>query len=88
MIIMYICICNAVTDRQIKEAVKNGATTLIDLEFELGVATGCGRCVESAMELLPRPLVEHVLHATEISRHQREAANDIQARPAAAIAAM
>lgn len=83
MIIMYICICNAITDSQIKKAVENGATTLLDLEFELGVATGCGRCAESAMELLPRPLVECVLQATEISRHQREAANDIQVRPAA-----
>ena len=85
MILMYICICNAITDRQIKEAVENGATTLGDLQFELGVATGCGRCMESAMELLPTPAFETRLHATEISRSRRQAANDMELEvPAAA----
>lgn len=82
---MYICICNAITDRQIKEAVVNGAATLADLQFELGVATGCGRCAESAMELLPTPLLECTLKATEVSRPQRQAANDTQLRPAVAV---
>ena len=64
MILMYICICNAITDSQIKQAVADGATTLADLQFELGVATGCGRCTESALELLPalillRDLFQH-----------------------------
>ena len=85
MIIVYICICNAITDRQIKEAVAQGATTLADLQFDLGVATGCGRCAESAMELLPQPRVACPLQATEVSRVQRQAANDTQIRPAASV---
>lgn len=83
MILMYICICNAITDSQIKEAVANGATTLADLQFDLGVATNCGRCAESAMSLLPAMASDNVLHATEISRVQRPAANDTQVLPAA-----
>lgn len=86
MIIMYICICNAITDRQIKEAVAQGATTLADLQFDLGVATGCGRCAESAMELLPQPLVACTLHVTEVSRVQRHAANDTQILPTVFVA--
>ncbi len=68
MILMYICICNAITDRQIKAAVANGATTLADLQTELGVATECGTCMESAIQLLPPVGLSHVLHATEVSR--------------------
>ncbi|GAA5091163.1 hypothetical protein GCM10023337_16640 [Paenalcaligenes hermetiae] len=78
MILMYICICSAITDKQIKTAVANGASTLEDLQFELGVAINCGRCAESAMELLPVPEFEHHLHATEITRSRRQAANDTQ----------
>lgn len=83
MILMYICICNAITDRQIKTAVANGATTLGDLQFELGVATDCGTCMESAMQFLPAPALEQTLHATQISRQQHPAANDTQLEPVA-----
>lgn len=84
MILMYICICNAITDSQIKAAVASGATTLADLQFDLGVATGCGRCAESAMELLPALASPCNLQATEISRIQRPAANDQQVQHAVA----
>jgi bacterioferritin-associated ferredoxin len=49
---MYVCICNAVTDKQIREAVKSGAEDLWDLRRELGVASGCGSCKEMASEIL------------------------------------
>ncbi len=79
IILMYICICNAITDRQINAAVANGATTLADLQFELGVATDCGTCMESAIELLPAPAdLASALQATEIVRPSRQAANDMQ----------
>lgn len=75
MILMYICICNAITDRQINEAVANGATTLADLQYELGVATECGTCLDSAVQLLPTPNLDHTLHVTEIMRtpHRKSA---------------
>ena len=49
---MYICICNAVTDRQVKECARDGAKSLEDLTLKLGVGAGCGRCRECALELL------------------------------------
>ncbi len=49
---MYVCICNRVTDRQILDAAKQGATTLEALGDRLNVATCCGRCAECACELL------------------------------------
>jgi bacterioferritin-associated ferredoxin len=41
---MYVCVCQAVTDRQIREAAAGGARTLKDLRRDLGVTLDCGRC--------------------------------------------
>lgn len=49
---MYICVCHAVTDRQIRQAVESGARNLKDLRRELGVARDCGRCASCAHECL------------------------------------
>jgi bacterioferritin-associated ferredoxin len=49
---MYICICNAVTQRQVEECARAGASSLDELSFKLGVGTGCGRCRECATDLL------------------------------------
>ena len=49
---MYICICNAVTEKAIRECARNGACSLEALSFELGVGSGCGRCRDCASELL------------------------------------
>ncbi len=49
---MYVCICNAITDTQIREAADAGVTDLWGLQATLGVAAGCGSCKEHAMEVL------------------------------------
>ena len=43
---MYVCICNAVTENQVKNALREGATTLEDLRNTLSVGTCCGCCTE------------------------------------------
>jgi bacterioferritin-associated ferredoxin len=49
---MYICICNAITDRQIVQAAEQGARSPEDLANGLGVGLGCGRCTSCAKTLL------------------------------------
>jgi bacterioferritin-associated ferredoxin len=49
---MYVCLCNKVTDRQIRDAARRGCCRLDDLRVELGVATCCGACAETAEGLL------------------------------------
>lgn len=49
---MYVCVCRAVTDGQIREAAQSGARTLRDLRRDLGVARDCGRCASCARECL------------------------------------
>ena len=56
---MIICVCKAVSDRHIRSAVKNGATSLRDLTRELGVGTCCGKCVPEAKATLSASLDAH-----------------------------
>ena len=49
---MYICLCNAITERQVHESARSGVRSIEELSAELGVAAGCGRCRECAVELL------------------------------------
>jgi bacterioferritin-associated ferredoxin len=49
---MYVCICAAVSDRQIKQAVREGACSVDQLAASLGVGTVCGCCREMAQDIL------------------------------------
>ena len=57
---MYVCVCNAVTDREIQSAVALGAHSLADLKSTLGVATCCGRCEQLATALVGKACRELV----------------------------
>ena len=49
---MYVCVCNAVTDREIRACADLGVVTLEDLRTHVGVANCCGRCAHAAEQLL------------------------------------
>ena len=49
---MYVCICNAITDKQIRKAAESGVEDLWTLQRELGVASRCGSCMEMAAAIL------------------------------------
>lgn len=51
---MYVCICQAITDRQIEKAVRDGAQTFYDLKDQLGVGSCCGSCQEDAEAVIAR----------------------------------
>ena len=57
---MYICLCNAITERDVRECVRRGCCSMDALSMELGVGTGCGKCRPVAKEILdethPEPL--------------------------------
>lgn len=57
---MYVCICHAVTDRQIRNAVRDGARSMRDISRELSVSTCCGKCGVTA-----RQIVRDTLQAPE-----------------------
>ncbi|HEX6364281.1 MAG TPA: (2Fe-2S)-binding protein [Albitalea sp.] len=49
---MIVCVCRRVSDHQIRQAVAEGAVSLECLQFDLGVATQCGRCADCACQIL------------------------------------
>ncbi|WP_280152607.1 (2Fe-2S)-binding protein [Piscinibacter sp. XHJ-5] len=49
---MIVCVCRRVSDHQIRQAVADGAVSLECLQFDLGVATQCGRCADCASKVL------------------------------------
>lgn len=49
---MYVCICQQVTDRDIHDAVAQGAYRMRDLRAQLGVSAQCGKCADCAHALL------------------------------------
>ena len=53
---MYVCICNAVTDKQIRARAREGCTSLRQLSKETGCATTCGKCARHAREILNEEL--------------------------------
>lgn len=55
---MYVCVCNAVTDSDIRAAVDGGARNLRQLQAETGCGTGCGRCTDAARQELDDVLAE------------------------------
>jgi len=54
---MYVCVCNAVTDRQIRDTLDRGAGSLPDVQRHLPVAGCCGRCEDTARRVID----EHLL---------------------------
>jgi bacterioferritin-associated ferredoxin len=60
---MFVCICNAVTDREIRQVADLGIQTLDQLRECLGVAACCGKCEGTARALLDEREPRAMAHA-------------------------
>lgn len=59
---MYVCICNAVTDRDIKKAVTQGHDTYEKICCQLKVGTCCGRCEPMARQVIEEAKPEKIIY--------------------------
>ncbi|MEX0941452.1 MAG: (2Fe-2S)-binding protein [Pseudomonadales bacterium] len=59
---MIVCICKSINSSQIRDAIEEGATDVHTVSRELGLGTGCGRCIDYASQMINKEL--HLL-ATE-----------------------
>lgn len=57
---MIVCVCNRVSDRDIRRLAEGGCASFDDLQMFSGVATCCGRCESCARE---------VFHAASTAQH-------------------
>ena len=58
---VYVCICNGVTDHQIREAAANGCATVAELTMRTGCGSTCGSCLDMAADLLAEARTRHDL---------------------------
>lgn len=49
---MFVCVCNAITEAQVRESVAAGADTLEALQLETGLGSCCGTCADVAASFL------------------------------------
>jgi bacterioferritin-associated ferredoxin len=49
---MYVCVCQAVTERQIREAARQGLRTVKALKECMGLAGECAKCARCAHQIL------------------------------------
>lgn len=49
---MYVCVCRAITEEQVRQAVASGADTLAKLRETLGLGVDCAKCLEYAKRYL------------------------------------
>ncbi len=49
---MYVCLCKAVTDAQVRAAAAAGARSLADVSLACGAGSGCGGCHRVLARLL------------------------------------
>jgi bacterioferritin-associated ferredoxin len=49
---MFVCICHAVNEKAIHQAVSEGAQNLRDVRRSLSVGSQCGQCVRQAHEVI------------------------------------
>jgi bacterioferritin-associated ferredoxin len=49
---MYVCICHGVTERELRDAIADGAHTEESVGVRCGAGTSCGTCLERICDLL------------------------------------
>ncbi len=53
---MYVCICNALCDRSIRQVLDSGVRQVSEVHGALGCETQCGRCLPTIADMMD----EHV----------------------------
>jgi len=49
---VYVCLCNGVTEREIRQAAQAGCGSMAELTMRTGCGATCGSCVSMACEIL------------------------------------
>ena len=55
---MYVCLCNAVSDKQIKKAISEGASSVEEVQQVSNVGKNCGTCIFAVKEIIDREIGE------------------------------
>src|SRR5450756_1391411 len=85
---MYVCVCHAVTDRDIRKAVDRGARSLFDVQNELPVGSCCGSCEDTAESVVHEHMAARGLSTpTGCGRDPASCCRDTGSHPALRVSA-
>ena len=69
---VYVCICNGITEQDIRQAAASGCETMSELTMRTGCGACCGTCVDVACDVLdqakPAPTAGNVVPFPLVSR--------------------
>jgi bacterioferritin-associated ferredoxin len=54
---LYVCICAAVSDAQVRACISSGARTVEEIGDRCQAGTGCGTCLDRLDDMLDQDLV-------------------------------
>ncbi|MEM9620176.1 MAG: (2Fe-2S)-binding protein [Pseudomonadota bacterium] len=60
---MFVCVCHAISDSDIKSAIHAGAEDLDSIQARLGAGTACGTCQDFTQQLIDETLAEKLTYA-------------------------
>jgi len=49
---VYVCLCNGVTEREVRQVAEAGCRTVSELTMRTGCGANCGSCLEYAAQVL------------------------------------
>ena len=49
---MYVCICNGVTEQQVRDAADAGCASVAELTMRTGAGANCGSCLDMAADMI------------------------------------
>jgi bacterioferritin-associated ferredoxin len=64
--LMYVCLCNGVTDRDILQAIEAGASSAEEVAHCTGAGTRCGSCVRAVAAIVEGANEPHRRGACEV----------------------
>lgn len=53
---MFVCVCNAITEKDIRHAVDNGSDTVRQLKDKFAVGDQCGGCITLTKQIIDQQL--------------------------------
>ena len=67
---MYVCGCRAVTDREVHEAVQDGARSAAEVADRCGAGSRCGNCIDLVLAVVEasRPVSERLVPMPVLAR--------------------
>ncbi len=64
---MIVCICRAVSDREIRAIVDQGAQSMTEVRAACGIGQCCGKCARQAREVVAERLAQRLVQDASLA---------------------